>query len=319
MLVSDAFRELVGRHADFDGVAPASHVRVSWRGTPIAVHRLTGESRSSAMPRFAQHSPFVGRDSELGRLYAGWQEAREGAGVGIVISGEPGVGKSRLTMELRSKLAAEGVDWIEIRCLPEWQNGFLRPLGTLFVQMLGIASSTPVEGGVRVEEEVRAIRLNAAEAVPLLCGWLSLAMPDGYAPLVSSPQKQRQTLLEIVADVLIARLGRGAALLVEDLHWADPSTLDELDVIMQRSTKRPSFMVMTTRPRTRFAWTAEPRTIELEGLNDSAVKQLLAELLPTVSPADHAIADIVSRSDGLPSTSRSWPWPSGRAVRSGEP
>jgi TOMM system kinase/cyclase fusion protein len=301
VLVSDRFRELVTRFANFRTVPLENRQQRPWHGAAGGVYRLAAEA-VAVDHGLGDRSVFVGRRRELARLHEMWVRSRTPAAVAALVVGEAGIGKSRLARELRGRLRDEGVVWLEACCLPEWQNAFLRPLSSLVVHELKLAGLDPDEAGKTLERRILDLNLNSAVAVPLFCDWLALSLPRGYTALAWSPQKRRQVLLELLADALIVSMERGAALLVEDLQWADPSTLECLDLLLSRARARAraTFVVMTSRRTPLPSWTVPPEEVPLAGLDPEAVKQLASSLVPELTPDQLAAARVAERSDGVP-------------------
>jgi TOMM system kinase/cyclase fusion protein len=297
ILISDDFRQLVLRHAEVLPYESEARIRVPWRDAPVTPFLVLGESRASA--NHAERSAFVGRGAELEALESAWAE-RSAKATPVLVVGEAGIGKSRLIVEMMKRLESKGVEWLEARCLPEWQNAFLRPLSTLIIQRFGLTGLGGPRAAVRVQQRIRELGLDGEIAVPLFCSWLSFPLPDGYAPPAWSPQKHRQLLHRHLAEVVLACSGPGGALLVEDLHWADPSTLEWLDVLVRHAHDRGAFVVMTARPEFGYAWSLRPRELRLSGLDADSVAQMSTNLLPETGPDGAITSHIVERSDGVP-------------------
>ena len=295
ILVSDDFRQLVARHAEFTP-APNYALFVPWSSEPLRGHPLSGESRSAALDTADSH--FVGRAAELAELMDAWQ-TRLQRGSAVLLTGEPGIGKSRLLAELRRRLEADAVTWLEARCLPEWQNAFLRPLATLFMHEFGLNGVSPEQAGPRLKQQLELLAIHDPDVVPLFCVWLSLPLPPGLAPLTWSPQKQRVLLHQRIAEVLVARMRRNAVLLIEDLHWADPSTLECLDQLLRIVEPSACLVLLTTRPGGAFSWSRPPRSLELARLDEGSARSLAATLLEG-DGAEEAANEIANRSDGIP-------------------
>ncbi|HWP09705.1 MAG TPA: TOMM system kinase/cyclase fusion protein, partial [Polyangiaceae bacterium] len=296
VLVSEEFRELVARSADLELYEAAGEEFTTTVGKR-QIFRLAGESRSTSVR--LERPPFVGRSLELEALTTIWRRTGSGEGTVVLLSGEPGIGKSRLAAELMLRLEQEGCRSLEIRCLPEWQNASLRPVQGLMQHLLGVAGAAS-DSGSSLEQKVRELGLAPATAVPLFCVWLSVSMPPGFAPLTWSPQKQRQLLHELVVEALLVTLERGSVLLVEDIHWADPSTLELLDLLAGKVKSRSALAILTTRPEKSLTWSSPVEALSLAGLDDTAVRALATALLPDASAGHVNLAQFVARSDGIP-------------------
>ena len=296
VLVSEDFRDMAARDAELEELG-AGELRLSYTDRPAKAYRLKGESRATAFR--AERAPFVGRAEELSRLTEAWQRTGAGEGSAVLLEGEPGVGKSRLAAELMLRLHHDGCRGIEARCLPEWQNASLRPLQLLVLDLLGWSDSE-AKATDRLERQLVELALDPATAVPLFCAWLGVSLPSGHTPLAHSPQKQRQLLHACISDFLIAIMKRGAALLVEDLHWADPSTLECLDILLSKARTHAVLAIMTTRPDRAFTWTAPPTLVTLSGLTSTSAAELAASLVPHGALSSSDLDRMVARADGIP-------------------
>ena len=299
VLVSDDFRSVSKRYASFEPASAQSDLAVSWQRSPLGIYQLAnGALMDGKSTSIDERSVFVGRKDEIGALHSAWIRSRAGVGTSVVVLGEPGIGKSRLVAELGSMLRAEGSGWLEARCLPEWQRGFLRPLSSLMRDVLGIAGMESLEAGSKLAQELLALGVTDRDAVSLLCDWLLVTKPAAYASGTWSPQKRRAMLQVAIADTLAAHLERGNVIVVEDLHWADPSTVECLDVFMQRASQRAAFLVLTTRPQLSVEWSVPVVDVQLGGLGAEASSQLVRTLVPNLDEA--TAARLAARCDGVP-------------------
>lgn len=296
ILVSDDFRQLAERYAEFE--AHSGGVSLPWRATLLTGHLLKGESLATTLR--TERALFVGRDQELEALLEAWRSTGSGQGRAILLEGEPGVGKSRLAGELLQRLDAEGCRAVEARCLPEWQHASMRPLRSLFIQLFGV-------GGVPAEDATEHLKRKAAElglsleiAVPLLCVWLGVPLPPECGPPAWSPQKQRQLLQLNVVEALLRTMEQKSVVLLEDLHWSDPSTLECVDMLVSMVKPRPVLLLLTARPGFVFGCIDAPERLSLSGLTPAAGLRLAASLVPEGLAKAPDLQEMVARSDGIP-------------------
>src|SRR5713226_8962021 len=227
--------------------------------TPLAVYQVLGES--PAQSRFEAALPaglttLLGREEELALLRRRWRQAQDGEGHVVLLSGEPGIGKSRLVQELKYKVMQEGAVRIAFRCSPYHQNSAFYPLIEHLQRVLHFApGDTPQEKLRKLEQTLARYRFPQADTVPLLAALLSLPQPEGLPPLVLSPQQQKQKTLDALVRWLFEEAERATVYTVwEDLHWADPSTLEFLAVCLDQVPTARMLKVLTFRPEFTPPW-----------------------------------------------------------------
>src|SRR5262249_26349015 len=201
---------------------------------PLHVYQVLGESGVQHRLDIVSTrglTPLVGRESAVTLLLERWEQAKAGHGQVILLSGEAGIGKSRLVQVLKDHVANEPhVRW-ECRSVEYSQNTALFPLVELFQRILQFETGdTPDEKFGKLEQMLRQYQLPIEESVPLFAPLLSLPLPEHrYPPLNLSPQRQRQKTLKTIVAILLELAERHPVLfIVEDLHWTDPSTLELL-------------------------------------------------------------------------------------------
>ena len=226
---------------------------------PLRVYQLLAESGAQTRldvvtPRGL--TPLVGREQEVGLLLERWTQSTEGHGQVVLLSGEAGIGKSRLIEVLRERVGREGATWLTFRCSPYHTNSALYPVITHLQRMLQFRpEETPAEQLERLEHALQSTRLPLEEAVPLLAALLSVPLAERYAPLDWSPQKQKQKTQEALVAWLVAEAERQPVLAVwEDLHWADPSTLEWLGLVLDQTPTVPLCTLLTYRPEFPPPW-----------------------------------------------------------------
>jgi class 3 adenylate cyclase len=161
--------------------------------TPLSLYRVIGESAAQSRFEVAVGiglTPLIGREEELGLLQRRWMQAKAGAGQVVLLSGEPGIGKSRLVQELKEQLAQEAVTRIEFRCSPYHHNSALHPIIDHLQRLLQFTrDDAPAAKLEKLQRTLRPYRFPQADTVPLLAALLSLPHPEGYPTMTISPQK----------------------------------------------------------------------------------------------------------------------------------
>jgi TOMM system kinase/cyclase fusion protein len=266
------------------------------------VYRLVAESRAESAVPGTSPAPLVGRANELATLERAWNRARDGQGGTVLLRGEAGMGKSRLARELRRTLEKARSRWLETRCLPETEHTALRPMIDLLIQEFNLTGATGPDAARHLETSVQALGLDPAAAMPLLCPWLALPLLEPHRPLPFSPQRQKALLLELLATLVVTLAERHATpILIEDLHWADPTTLECLDLLIPRVAGRGCLLLLTARPDAAYQPAGEQvEVLKLESLGPADVAQIVDGLAGRDGFSQTLVEDVVRRADGIP-------------------
>jgi class 3 adenylate cyclase/tetratricopeptide (TPR) repeat protein len=261
---------------------------------PLGVHRVDGPRSPDDEPSPpAFRAPLVGRDGELEQLLEAWSAAKRGIGGAVVITGEPGVGKSRLLMALRDALADEPHRWLELRCSPLGVNTAFRPVADMIRRGLGIRRADEPAEQRRILSAALPGELGRAErSLAALLGLETEGLP--------APERFRHDLMEAVCTWLLALARDGPVVVAgEDLHWSDPSTLELAGMLQDRLAIASVLLVLTRRLEGRLG--VEPSSeITLERLDQRDAHEL-ARHLAAGHGLDPEVAErVAERSDGVP-------------------
>ena len=275
---------------------------------PLGVARLIGitAAPSEADEITSPAGPFlVGRDEEIGLLVRRWEQSKAGLGQVVLLSGEAGIGKSSLVQTLRAHVSQAEVTRLAFRCSPYHTNSTLYPVITLMQRALRFAREDPAETRLaKLEQGLQRYRLPLAEVVPLFTALLSIPLPDGrYPALTLTPQRQRQQTQDALVGWLMAEAEQQPVLAVwEDLHWADPSTLELLGLLVDQAPTVPMLHVLTFRPEFTPPWPARSHLtpITLNRLERPQVEALIAHLAGGKALPREVIEHIVAKTDGVP-------------------
>ena len=247
----------------------------------------------------------VGRDEEVGLLLRRWTQAKDGLGQAVLLSGESGIGKSSLVDRLRSQVRQEGLTRIMIRCSPYHTNSALYPIIESIQRTLGWHLDDTAETKLtKLEQALDITSLELREAVPLMASLLSLELPeDRYPDLTLSPQQQRQQTQDTLVAWLQEEAKRQPILSVwEDLHWADPSTLEILGFLLDQAPTSVMLHLLTFRPEFEPPWSTRSHItpITLNRLGRSQVEALITRMADNKTLPVEVVEHIIAKTDGVP-------------------
>ena len=274
---------------------------------PVRVYRAV--AASGIRSRFAATAgrgltPFVGREQERQLLLARFEQAQEGDGQVVLLSGEPGIGKSRLVQQLREDIAGVHHTWIECAASPFFASTPFHTVTELLRS--GFAFSPELSGADRIAALARllgAAGLNPTESVPLVAPLVALAVPPSYPPLLLSPEQQRKRLLAtLMRWALWVSTLQPAVIVIEDLHWADPSTLELIGLLDEQGATSKLLLVQTARPEFRAPWLprAHHTQITLPRLGKRHARALVEAVSGPARSSDRVLETLVQRADGVP-------------------
>ena len=273
----------------------------------IQIWQVLGDSRAESRfeaLRGQQLTMLVGREHEIGLLVDRWERAQEGEGQVVLLSGEPGIGKSRIVRALRDRLAEQPFTPLSHYCSPYHTDSTLYPVIGLLERAAGFGRDDTAE--VRLDKlEVLLARGTEvlAEAVPLVATLLGMATGERYPPPALSPQRKKQRTLEVLVDQVEGLATEQPVLAVyEDVHWIDPTTLEVLGLLIERVQRLPVLVLITFRPEFSLPWTgyAHMMQLSLSRLTRRYGQALVAEVTSGKPLPAAVLEQIVAKADGVP-------------------
>jgi class 3 adenylate cyclase/predicted ATPase len=275
---------------------------------PIAVYRVLRESGAQGRLDIAQPrglTPLVGREQEVGLLLERWEQAKCGQGQVVLLTGDAGIGKSRLVQMLKEHVANEPHTRWECRSLSYFENTALFPLTDLFQRLLRFhAEDTPDEKVRKLEHALSQYRLPLAESGQLFAPLLSLRIPENhYPPLNLSPQRQRQKTLETIVAILLDFAAHQPMLfIVEDLHWTDPTTLELLNLVLDQTPTASMLVLLTCRPHFQPSWHHRSYLTEItvNRLSHTQGEQIVTGMTNGKTFPAAVLQQIIAKTDGVP-------------------
>ena len=272
---------------------------------PLRIWRVLGVGRADgrfAAAHGARLTPLVNRDVEISMLLNRWARARQGDGQAVLLVGEPGIGKSRVTAELCAH-AGDGSVLIRAQCSDLHRNSAFYPVIAYLQRSAGLErNDTPAVKLDKIEALINRNGAPLGEIAPFLAALLSLPL-DRYPALQTSPQKQKRDIIDALVALTIVSSRQSPVLLVfEDLHWMDPTTLEVLDALMTAIASAKVLLVMTTRHGLGDRWHqhAHLSTQLLTGLNRGHSLKLAVAVAIKHGLPQQVLARIVDRTDGVP-------------------
>jgi TOMM system kinase/cyclase fusion protein len=282
-------------------VSPRGHVSVPGQPEPIGIFQVAEASAEPVMSQSGGDAsvPLIGRDREMQLLRRHARMASEGHGQSVLVTGDPGMGKSRLVTELGRELRSDAWCLLYGRCLPESRHGALQPVVELLRRHFALGPDLDdAERQRRLERLCDAHGLERAAAMPLLAPLMNVRLAGSHAQL--APPQQRQMLLRVLLSLFCDMAARQpVALAIEDMHWADAGTMELARLLVEEASTVAMLVVFTARPAAGGA--LDPTaTIKLDRLDEHASLDLIQRCAGGKPLPDSVLGELLRRTDGVP-------------------
>jgi class 3 adenylate cyclase len=269
---------------------------------PLTLFKLVRASGGGRRAEQRHLTPLVGRDEEIAVLMRRWERARQGEGQLVLIVGEPGLGKSRLVEEFHARLRDTPHTWAEWSCSQLLQNTPLHPIADWGRQRFGGADMPAEKRLGDLENLLDLVKLDPGENAALLAPLLDIPLPPERALALPPEELRRRQLAALTNLIITGARAQPAVLAIEDLHWADPTTLDLLRGIAERGALTPLLVLTTARPEFRPPWgmRSHHSTISLAPLDRAQVRHMVGELAARHALPKEVIDGVTERTGGVP-------------------
>ena len=303
VVISDSTRRLVAgsfalRDLGLQSLKGLAEPVYAWH----ALSEGKAESRFEAATQ-GRFAPMVGRELEFAVVLHAWQRACSGRGQVVLLCGEPGIGKSRILQALREQLFGEGISPWQFQCSSYFANSALLPVIDHFERALKFERPDTAE--TKLEKLANLLGgLGRPDLDTSLIGrLLSLPSEARYGVLAMTPQKQKEETIRALNDVIeAAAIRQPLLILFEDLHWADPTTLELLEALLDRLERLPVLLLATYRPEFKSQWIGQPSVtaLTLSRLAPAQTRAIIDQVTDGLSLPEEILAQIVSKTDGIP-------------------
>ncbi len=305
VLVSERVHRLAGGAFHYQDLGEQTLKGIAHR---TRAYRIVGISKATS--RFeAAHAqvgltPLVGREQDLELLLERWQLARNGAGQVVLLGGEPGIGKSRILNALRERLEARDAQISRFQCSPYSVNSAFWPIIDNLERMLEFGRDDAPESKLDKLEALIVTRCGRPPSdVRFLASMLSIPCEQRYGPLVMAPQKHKTETLRAFVDLTeAAARSQPTMILFEDAHWADHTTLEVLDLLIDRLKSMPVLIVLTHRLEFQSRWSEHRHVtaLSLGKLDRAQSSVLVSKLTGDKALPGELLEQILARTDGVP-------------------
>ncbi|MDM0106333.1 AAA family ATPase [Variovorax sp. J22R24] len=304
VLVSDRVHRLARGSFDYEalgeqmlkGIAKPQHVYCVL-GVSEVVSRFDAATQEGL-------TPLIGREQEIGLLLERWSLAQESEGQVVVLSGEPGIGKSRILNAFQERVESRGANALRFHCSPYYVNSAFWPTTTNFERALKFNRDEPPAVKLeKLEDLIVNVYGRPLADVGYIASMMSIPCDDRYGTSAVTSQKRKQEILRTLVDLTEATARRHpSVMLFEDVHWADPTSLEVLDLLIDRVRTIPLLIVLTHRPEFQSRWSEQGHVsaLNLSKLSRAQGAALVSRLAGGKALPEALLEEILARTDGVP-------------------
>ena len=269
---------------------------------PVTLYRIIRASGGGRRGSGRVKTPLVGREEELELLSRHWERARAGEGQIVLVVGEPGIGKSRLIHEFHAKLGETPHTWVEWSSSQLLQNTPLHPIVEWGRLRFGGADASDGQRLAELENALRLVGLDAAEYAPLIALLVDVPLTEDRRARLAPEGLRRRQLGAITAWVLAGARSQPIVLAFEDLHWADPTSLDLMRALAERGAQAPLLVIATTRLEFRPPWSLRPHhsVVSLSPLDRAQSARMVSQIASRHALSQEVIEGVSEGSGGVP-------------------
>lgn len=246
----------------------------------------------------------IGREYEVGTLLASWGKARQGDGCTLVVSGDAGIGKSRLLKACRDELNSHEYELIVARCHAYGESSTFSPIIDVLQRIVGLTANLSIdEKRKKLRTFLERAEFDVEMAYPIFSTFLGLPLSARDRDIVIAPQKRKQKIIELVTELLVqASKQTPLLLIIEDLHWVDPSTLELLNYLMEAVEKQKVLLILTCRPTFDIPWPESDSLSHLyiDSLERIDIEAMVLSITHGKELPTEIINYIVNKTDGIP-------------------
>jgi class 3 adenylate cyclase/predicted ATPase len=304
VVVSETTRRLLGGTFDLDDLGPQT---LKGLERPVTAYRVRQESAIEG--RFEAHQagqllPMVGREQELATILDRWRQARAGEGQCVLLIGEAGIGKSRITQATLDALAEEAPTVVSYQCSPYHAGSPLWPVVHHLNHAAGLSAGDSTEQRLgKLEAFLRPTMGDNTEALQLLGALLGLDISVRFPALDLTPQQRRARTLDVLVEQVIRlAAARPVVLRIEDAHWVDPTTLELVEQTLSRITQARVLMLLTARPSFQPSFSRHQHVtwLTLNRLRSQDAKAIIEGVAGGRAVPDEIMAELLTKTDGVP-------------------